>query len=141
MAATAPMTITAGASIGVAASSSSRQRATTSSGVVAERTAATGVAGSSPPAMSSAAMASRWATPIRITTVPPTLASDRQSTSGSPRRRWPVTTVTAAETPRWVTGMPAAAGAATAEVIPGTTSNSIPASMSAWASSPPRPKT
>ena len=43
IAATAPMTITAGASIAVSASSSSRQRATTWSSVVAERTAATGV--------------------------------------------------------------------------------------------------
>ena len=82
-----------------------------------------GVAGSSPPAISSAAIAPRWATPISTTTVPPTLASDRQSTSGSPARRWPVTTVNAAATPRWVTGTPAAAGAATADVMPGTTSN------------------
>ena len=98
-AATAPMTSTAGESTGVVASSSRRQRATTWSTVVAERTAATGVAGSRPPAISSAAMAPRWATPISTTTVPPTLASDRQSTSGSPARRWPVTTVNAAATP------------------------------------------
>ena len=45
---------------------------TTSSSVVADRTAATGVAGSSPPAISSAAIAARWATPISTTIVPPT---------------------------------------------------------------------
>ena len=74
----------------------------------------------------SAAMAARWVTPIRITIVPPTLASDRQSTSCSPARRCPVTTVNAADMPRWVTGTPAAAGAATLEVMPGTISNSTP---------------
>jgi hypothetical protein len=37
--------------------------------------------------------------------------------------------------------MPAAAGTATAEVTPGTTSNGTPACASAEASSPPRPKT
>ncbi len=103
--------------------------------------AATGVDGSSPPAMSSVAISARWATPMRTTIVPPTAASDRQSMSGSPARRWPVTTVNAAETPRWVTGIPAAAGAATDELMPGTISNGTPASASAWASSPPRPKT
>ena len=86
-------------------------------------TAATGVAGSRPPAISSAAITARWETPISTTTVPPTLASERQSTSGSPARRWPVTTVNAAATPRWVTGTPAALGAPTADVTPGTTSN------------------
>ena len=43
--------------------------------------------------------------------------------------------------PRWVTGMPAQAGAATALLTPGTTSNGTPAATSASASSPPRPKT
>jgi len=49
--------------------------------------------------------------------------------------------VTDVETPRCVTGIPAYAGAATPAVMPGTTSNSIPAAESAIASSPPRPKT
>ena len=52
-----------------------------------------------------------------------------------------MTTVTAADTPRWVTGTPAAAGAANADVTPGTTSKGTPASSSACASSPPRPNT
>ena len=43
--------------------------------------------------------------------------------------------------PRWLTGMPAYAGTEIAEVIPGTTSNSTPASTSSRASSPPRPNT
>ena len=91
--------------------------------------------------MSWATMRARWATPMRMTIVPPTLASERQSTSSSPVRRWPVATVTAADRPRCVTGTPAAAGAATEDVMPGTTSTSTPASLSANASSPPRPKT
>ena len=36
-------------------------------------------------------MTARWVTPISTTIVPPTLASERQSTSGSPLRRCPVT--------------------------------------------------
>ena len=43
--------------------------------------------------------------------------------------------------PRWVTGIPAYAGAAMPAVTPGTTSNASPAARSACASSPPRPKT
>ena len=43
--------------------------------------------------------------------------------------------------PRCVTGMPAAEGAAIADVTPGTTSNSIFSFFSASISSPPRPKT
>ena len=45
------------------------------------------------------------------------------------------------ERPRWVTGMPAYAAAPMALVMPGTTSNGIPAAASASASSPPRPNT
>ena len=78
---------------------------------------------------------------MSTTIVPPTWASERQSTSCSPARRWPVTTVNAADIPRWVTGMPAAAGAATDDVMPGTTSNGTPAACRASASSPPRPNT
>ena len=47
-----------------------------------------------------------------------------------------MTTLTEVANPRWVTGMPAAAGAAKAELTPGTTSNSTPAWRSASASSP-----
>ncbi len=43
--------------------------------------------------------------------------------------------------PLCVTGTPANAGAAIADVTPGTTSKSMPAATSARPSSPPRPKT
>ena len=43
--------------------------------------------------------------------------------------------------PRWVTGIPAKAGTATALVTPGTTWTGTPARAQARASSPPRPKT
>ena len=52
-----------------------------------------------------------------------------------------MTTVKPLAWPRMVTGMPAAAGPATAEVMPGTTDTSTPALRRASASSPPRPKT
>ena len=79
--------------------------------------------------------------PIRITSVPLALASDSQSTPPGPASSptWPVTTVTEVDNPRWVTGMPATAGAAIAEVTPGITSQGTPACDSASASSPPRP--
>ena len=81
--------------------------------------------------------------PMRITSVPPARASAGQSVSVLPLAgsSWPVTIVTWVLSPRWVTGMPAYAGAAIALVMPGTTSKGTPASMSASASSPPRPNT
>jgi hypothetical protein len=45
-----------------------------------------------------------------------------------------VTTATLEARPRWVTGMPAYAGAAMAALTPGTTSKGIPASAHASAS-------
>ena len=72
-------------------------------------------------------MAALVVIPMRITRVPPTRASASQSGSsvpcGSPTR--PVTTVTEAARPRWVTGMPTAAGTPKADVTPGTTSQGI----------------
>ena len=50
-------------------------------------------------------------------------------------------TVTARETSRCVTGIPAAAGTANADEIPGTIVYSTPARARASASSPPRPNT
>jgi hypothetical protein len=52
-----------------------------------------------------------------------------------------VTTANDRATPRWVTGIPAAAGAATALVMPGITSHGMPAAAHARSSSPPRPNT
>ena len=69
------------------------------------------------------------------------VASRRQSVREPSQASWPVTTANDAATPRCVTGMPAYAGTATAELTPGTISNGMPASASASASSPPRPNT
>ena len=66
-------------------------------------------------------------------------ASADQSTGCVSSASWPVTTVTARDTVRCVTGMPAAAGAASAELMPGTTSHAMPWRASASTSSPPRP--
>ena len=80
--------------------------------------------------------------PMRITRVPPARASASQSgpsePGGSPTR--PVTTVTEDARPRWVTGIPTAAGTPKADVTPGTTSQGMPACASTSTSSPPRPK-
>ena len=46
-----------------------------------------------------------------------------------------------AATPRWVSGIPAIAGAASAELMPGTTVTGTPAATQASHSSPPRPNT
>ena len=78
---------------------------------------------------------------MSTTRVPSVRASAVQSIGASLAPSWPDTTVTCRETPRWVTGMPAAAGTATALVTPGTTSTVTPASRQAMASSPPRPST
>ena len=79
-------------------------------------------------ATSASAMAARVVMPMRITSVPPTRASASQSgppaPAASPTR--PVTTVTDEARPRWVTGMPTAAGTPKADVTPGTTSQGMP---------------
>jgi len=74
--------------------------------------------------------------------VPPTRARASQSSSSSfPGSSWPVTTVKAVATDRWVTGIPAPAGTDIAEVTPGTTSKGTFAAARASPSSPPLPKT
>ena len=144
-AATGPTTITAGESRSTAARPASVVRTTRWAAVVARAMTAAGVSGDRPPAMSASAIAARVDMPMRITRVPPARASASQSgapapspPSAPPTR--PVTTVTDEATPRWVTGMPAIAGAAKADVTPGTTSKGMPAAASAATSSPPRPK-
>ncbi len=95
-----------------------------------------------PAASSRSVMAARAPMPMRTTRVPSNRPSASQSTPGSDGSpAWPVTTVTEVDTFRWVTGMPAAAGAANAELTPGTTSTATPARRRASASSPPRPNT
>ena len=75
---------------------------------------------------------------MKTTSVPGARARQAKSRSAG---SWPETIVTCDETPRCVTGIPAAAGTAATDETPGTTSNGTPASASASASSPPRPKT
>ena len=70
-AATAPMTIVAGDSTGVAPRAASVVRDHLLVGTGPPRTAITGVSGARPPAMSRAAMSPRWATPMSTTMVPP----------------------------------------------------------------------
>ena len=80
---------------------------------------------------------------IRITRVSTAVASFLQSVA-SPSfagSSCPVSTAKEEAMPRWVTGIPAYAGTAMAELTPGTTSKGMPALASASASSPPRPKT
>ncbi len=57
------------------------------------------------------------------------------------RPAWPLTNVTLCDSPRCVSGTPAAAAAPSAAVIPGTTRHGIPWAVSTSSSSPPRPKT
>ena len=111
--------------------------------VVPQRTRATGVVAARPCAISSRASRGRLSTPISTTRVSDARASRAQSTLDSrpDALPWPVTTVNDDATPRCVTGMPAYAGTATAELTPGTTSNGMRAPASASASSPPRPNT
>ena len=142
-AATAPTTITHGDSTSVTPSSPSSQRATDSSSVVAEWIGGDGRLPGRGRRRSVRRRSTPVATtPIRITIVPPTLASERQSMSGSSARRWPVTTVKAADTPRWVTGMPPAVGA---DDRRGDAGDDLERRRrprrSASASSPPRPNT
>ncbi len=89
---------------------------------------------------SRAATSARVWRPISTTTVAAPGASEPR-TGVKAVSAWPETTTKAVESPRWVTGMPASPGAATAVETPGTTSQGIPAAASARASSPPRPKT
>ena len=116
-------------------------------------TRATGVSAVRPFSCKRAAISGRASTPIRKISVSPALAMFFQSRrcSASPAARvpdsrlssrsWPVTMANELAMSRCVTGMPAYAGAAIADVTPGTTSNGTPASRHSSASSPPRPNT
>ena len=131
--------MTAGDEIGSLPSASSVVRTIRSSSIVPRSIATTGVAAAMPASRSSAAMAPRRPTPIKMTMVAPEAARCRQPTEEDSTGSCPLTTTTARETPRWVTGTPASAGSAKADETPGTTSKSRPAARSASASSPPRP--
>ena len=128
----------AGASRGAVPSSSRRPFQNVIRGIDAASTTAAGVRARQPRSSSVAAMRSRFRRPIRTITVSePGATAPRIGSKAS--AACPDTTVNPAASPRCVTGMPAAAGAATAAVTPGTTSNGMPAARSASASSPPRP--
>ncbi len=111
--------------------------------MVASWITAAGVSAGRPCSSSVPVIAGRFFIPIRITRVPRSRASASQRTSeaGESGATCPDTTVNSCATARWVTGMPAAAGAATELVTPGTTVTGIPAAAQASNSSPPRPKT
>ena len=86
-------------------------------------------------------MDSREPMAMRNTRVPPPWTrAGKLRAGGCPPWRWPVRMCTEGESPRWVTGMPAAAGTAKAEGTPGTTCTGTPASRRRESSSPPRPK-
>ena len=100
--------------------------------------------GGRPPSISAAAMCRQVLQPhedARACRAAGPARPSPRATPGWPGGRCPETTVNSCATPRWVTGMPAAAGAATALVTPGTTVTGTPAAAHASASSPPRPKT
>ena len=111
--------------------------------VVPHRTRATGVSGDRPFSTSRSTIFGRFFTPMKNTRVPIPFAKALQSISEEPfvGSSWPVMKATVEVNLRWVSGIPAYAGAAMADVTPGTISNGIPASISTSASSPPRPKT
>src|SRR5439155_21539766 len=91
----------------------------------ASSTTAAGVRAGQPRASRSAATEARLASPINTTIVAvPGESDDKRGAYAS--SACPETTTKAVDSPRWVTGMPASAGAATAEVTPGTTSYGIP---------------
>ena len=112
-------------------------------GVVPSQITATGVSASRPRFTSSRLICSSRPTAISSTRVPGPCASAAQSTvaPGCDGSRCADTTAKSCVMPRWVTGIPALAGTATALVTPGTTVTGTPARAQASASSPPRPKT
>ena len=146
-AAAAPTTMTAGACTRAArafsAMSASVPRTVAGCGAFPPDTTAAGVSGGLPAAVSRAAICSRLFSPIKNTSVPCSAASaSRDSGSVSPVCAvWPVMTWKLRLAPRCVTGMPAAAGTAMHEEIPGTSSQGTPAACSVRNSSPPRPNT
>ena len=129
------------ASAATAAIRETGARSTRICGEPAEITIAAAVAASSPAASSVATISGRYFTPIKITSVVRVRAIAAQSNSerSSVGGTCPLTMVTPCDKPRWVTGMPASAGAASAELTPGITCTLTPAAAQASASSPPRP--
>ena len=140
---TSPTTTTAGARTPAAAASAAAVARVVvvvrCSGVHPRSTSATGVSAGRPAAMSAAAVSASRVTPIRSTRVASGAASAAAARTCSAPSCAEATTKDAA-TPRWVRGMPAAAGTETADVTPGTTSTGTPWARQCRASSPPRPE-
>src|SRR5437763_8805431 len=137
---TSPITTSAGVGASSAAAPiapSGATRTSSSSSVPREITAA-GVEGGLPCAISRSASCPTTAPPMKAISVPGTAARPAASSCSTSLA---ANAVTACETPRCVTGMPAACGTAASEDTPGTISNGTCARTSASASSPPRPKT
>ena len=105
--------------------------------MVPSHTTATGVPASRPPRRSTSAIIGALSTAIISTRVPRSLARAPHCTSesGWPGGRCPETTVRSWLTPRWVTGIPAAAGTANGLLMPGITVTGTPASWQASTSS------
>ena len=144
-AAVGPTTMTAGASApasrALRAMSVSVPRTHSCFFALPPETTAAGVPASIPASTSAAASASSLPRPMRKTRVPWSFASSGRSSGSPPPEVWAVTTWKLRESSLCVTGMPASSGMATAELMPGTSSHSMPASLRARNSSPPRPKT
>ena len=103
---------------------------------------AIGSSAEAPARISPAASCGSVETPMSTTSVAPVPSrAAKPPSSSSSNGTWPEATVKARETSRKVSGMPAAPGTATAEVIPGTVSTGTPQDSQSAASSPPRPKT
>ena len=86
------------------------------SDVVPLETTAAGVDGRFPWLTSPSASALSEARPMKTTSVPGARARQARSSAST---SWPATIVTCEETPRWVTGIPAAAGTAATDETPG----------------------
>ena len=111
------------------------------SSVHAHCTIAAGVEGGRPASINVRQVSASFPEAISTTKVSVAVAMRARSTVSS---AWAVDAVTTANErarPRCVSGIPAAAGAATALVTPGTMSTGTPASAHAISSSPPRPNT
>ena len=119
--------------------SSARRAATATSPT---RRPATGVSAGLPARMQLAEITSRRSIPIRNTAVGARASASQSSADDSfVGSSCPVAIATHDAWSRCVSGMPAYAGPAIADVTPGTISNGMPASASSSASSPPRPNT
>ena len=144
---TSPTTTTVGGRISAAFARSTMSRNVPTTvcclAYVPHRTSATGVSTAFPSSTNLDTIMGKFLTPIKNTRVPSAAAKRGHSNTVSSLfgSSCPVIKATVEARVRCVTGMPAYAGTATAEVTPGTTSKGIRCSTIHSASSPPRPNT